>query len=182
MLSSSQDQSFEILLSKESIQEKIKDLGQQIDATYTDTNRKLVVISVLKGALVFTADLIRAITRPIELHMLTASSYGASTTSSGHVKLTYQSFDDSTLKDADILLVDDITDTGRTLLAIGELLNNYQPHSVRYCTFLNKPSRREVELSPNFIGFDIEDKFVVGYGLDYAEKYRELPYIGVVKE
>lgn len=168
------------LISREDIERKVKEMGAQITADYPDKTRKLIVISVLKGAMVFTADLIREIKRPVVLEVLIAGSYGAKTESSGEVNLKYFSFD--TLKGADVLLVDDITDTGRTLLAIGERLKKeYHPLSLKYCTFLDKPARRVVDLQADYIGYEIPDEFVVGYGLDFAEDYRDLPEIAIIE-
>lgn len=168
------------LISKEAIDLKVREMGAQITADYPDKDRKLIVISVLKGAMVFTADLIREIKRPVVLEVLIAGSYGAKTESSGKVNLKYFSFD--TLEGADVLLVDDITDTGRTLLAIGELLKKeYNPSSLKYCTFLDKPARRVVDLKADYIGYEIPDEFVVGYGLDFAEDYRDLPEIAIIE-
>lgn len=167
------------LISEEDIARKVKELGQQITRDYPDKDKKLIVISVLKGAMVFTADLIRSIKRPVTLEVLIAGSYGAQMESSGTVNLKYFSFD--TLEDADVILVDDITDTGRTLLAIGKTLESYKPSSLKYCTFLDKPARRVVNLKADYVGYEIPDEFVVGYGLDFAEEYRDLPEIAIIE-
>lgn len=167
------------LISEEDIARKVKELGQQITRDYPDKDKKLIVISVLKGAMVFTADLIRSIKRPVTLEVLIAGSYGAQMESSGTVNLEYFSFD--TLEDADVILVDDITDTGRTLLAIGKTLESYKPASLKYCTFLDKPARRVVNLKADYVGYEIPDEFVVGYGLDFAEEYRDLPEIAIIE-
>ena len=138
-----------------------------------------MVISVLKGAIPFTADLIRAIDLPLRLEVLVASSYGSGTVSSGKVNIKYKSFDD--LSGCNVILVDDIIDSGYTLQAIGQTMEDFNPAHVAYCTFLNKPERRKSDLKVDYMGFDIPDKFVIGYGLDYDSKYRELPDIEYIE-
>lgn len=168
-----------ILIARDKIAERVQAMGRQIHADYRASEHPLVVISVLKGAIPFTADLIRAIDLPLRLEVLVASSYGSGTVSSGKVALKYRSFED--LTDCDVILVDDIIDTGYTLKAIGETLADFHPHHVAYCTFLNKPDRREADIAVDYIGYDIPDKFVVGYGLDYDSKYRELADIYTIE-
>lgn len=168
-----------ILISREDIAKKVKEMGQQITEDYKDQDKPLVVISVLKGAIPFTADLIRAIDLPLRLEVLVASSYGSGTVSSGKVNIKYKSFDD--LSGCNVILVDDIIDSGYTLQAIGQTMEDFNPAHVAYCTFLNKPERRKSDLKVDYMGFDIPDKFVIGYGLDYDSKYRELPNIEYIE-
>lgn len=168
-----------ILISREDIAEKVKEMGQQITEDYKDQDKPLVVISVLKGAIPFTADLIRAIDLPLRLEVLVASSYGSGTVSSGKVNIKYKSFDG--LSGCNVILVDDIIDSGYTLQAIGQTMEDFNPAHVAYCTFLNKPERRKSDLKVDYMGFDIPDKFVIGYGLDYDSKYRELPDIEYIE-
>ena len=168
-----------ILISREDIAKKVKEMGKQITEDYKDQDKPLVVISVLKGAIPFTADLIRAIDLPLRLEVLVASSYGSGTVSSGKVNIKYKSFDD--LSGCNVILVDDIIDSGYTLQAIGQTMEDFNPAHVAYCTFLNKPERRKSDLKVDYMGFDIPDKFVIGYGLDYDSKYRELPDIEYIE-
>ena len=168
-----------ILISREDIAKKVKEMGQQITEDYKDQDKPLVVISVLKGAIPFTADLIRAIDLPLRLEVLVASSYGSGTVSSGKVNIKYKSFDD--LSGCNVILVDDIIDSGYTLQAIGQTMEDFNPAHVAYCTFLNKPERRKSDLKVDYMGFDIPDKVVIGYGLDYDSKYRELPDIEYIE-
>lgn len=168
-----------ILISREDIAKKVKEMGQQITEDYKDQDKPLVVISVLKGAIPFTADLIRAIDLPLRLEVLVASSYGSGTVSSGKVNIKYKSFDD--LSGCNVILVDDIIDSGYTLQAIGQTMEDFNPAHVAYCTFLNKHERRKSDLKVDYMGFDIPDKFVIGYGLDYDSKYRELPDIEYIE-
>ncbi|MFM9412981.1 hypoxanthine phosphoribosyltransferase [Peptococcus simiae] len=170
----------EVLVSREKIAETVAEIGAAINRDYANqTDRPLVVVSLLKGAMVFTADLIRHLEMPIRLEVMVASSYGDGTVSTRQVNVKYQSFDD--LEGCDVLLVDDITDSGNTLKAVGEYIKQYKPASVRYCSFLDKPSRREVDIHIDYIGLDVPDEFVIGYGLDYAGNYRELADICVVR-
>ena len=166
-----------ILLSEEEIREKVKELGRILAAEYKDKNP--LVICVLKGAVVFMADLIRHMDIPCEMDFMAVSSYGSGTASSGMVKILKDL--DATVQNRHVLVVEDIMDSGLTLSRLVELLLHREATSVKVVTLLNKPERRKVNLSPDYSGFDIPDEFVVGYGLDYAEKYRNLPYIGVLK-
>lgn len=167
----------ELLLSQEAVQAKVVELGAILDRDYAD--KKPLMICVLKGALMFMADLTRAMKISLELDFMAVSSYGVSTKSSGVVRI---------LKDLEagidgrhIIIVEDIIDTGLTLKYLLENLKSRKPASLKICTLLDKPSRRKVDLTPDYCGFEIEDKFVVGYGLDFAEEYRNLPFIGVLK-
>lgn len=167
----------EILLDEKTIQEKTAELGELLDAEYRD--KMPLVICVLKGALMFMADLTRAMSIPIELDFMAVSSYGVSTKSSGVVRILKDL--ETGIEGRHVLIIEDIIDTGLTLRYLIDNLQSRQPASIKVCTLLDKPSRRQVQLTPDYCGFEIEDKFVVGYGLDFAEKYRNLPFIGVLK-
>ncbi len=170
------------LYSSEQIENMLNRLAKEITACYESDcgERPFILISVLKGSFIFVADLIRKLDLPCQIVFLRASSYGASTTSKGTVDV--ESFPDREVLDgADVLLVEDILDSGRTLYRLSEILRDVGAHSVRICTMLDKPARRAVPIEVDFKGFEVEDQFLVGYGLDYDEKYRNLPYIGVLK-
>ncbi|MDP4099197.1 hypoxanthine phosphoribosyltransferase [Paenibacillus sp. P96] len=167
----------EILISEEEIQSKIKELGVELSKRYEGKNP--LVICVLKGAFIFMADLVKTITVPLELDFMAVSSYGASTKSSGVVKIIKDL--DQSVEGRDVLIVEDIIDSGLTLSHLIELLKNRNASSVTVVTLFDKPARRTVHLEADFTGFTLPDAFVVGYGLDYSEKYRNLPYIGVLK-
>lgn len=167
----------EILFTADQIDVIVKRIGDQVSRDYAD--KDLVMISVLKGSLIFMADLMRAITVPCSIDFLSVSSYGSGTTTTGEVRILKDL--DTTLEGKDVLVVEDILDSGMTL---SFLLNNLQarhPRSIRLCTLLDKPERRRVDIKADYVGVQVPDKFIVGYGLDYAEKYRNLPYIGVLK-
>lgn len=166
-----------ILIDEKTIAEKVNELGQKISKDYKDKN--LILISVLKGSVVFMADLMRAIKIPCEIDFLSVSSYGKGAKSSGVVKIIKDL--DIELKDLDVIIVEDILDSGLTLSYIIELLKTRGVKSVKICTLLNKPERRVSDVCADYCGFDIPDEFVVGYGLDFNEGFRNLPYIGVVK-
>ena len=167
----------DILYSQEQIENRIKELGKQISRDYQ--GQDLLVIGVLKGAFIFMADLVRKIDLPLELDFISVSSYGASTVSSGEVRITKDL--DYSVEGKSILLVEDIVDTGLTLNYIQEILKKRNPKSVKICCLLDKPSRRKSKVVAKYIGFTIEDAFVVGYGLDYAGKYRNYPAVGILK-
>ena len=166
-----------VLLSEEEIRAKVKELGEVITRDYRGKN--LLLVTVLKGAVVFLADLMRWIDTPAEIDFMIVSSYGSGTKSSGVVKIVKDL--DVPLADKDILIVEDILDSGMTLSYIKELLQSRSPQSIRIVTLLDKPDRRKVDLTADYSGFTVPDEFVVGYGLDYDEKYRNLPYIGILK-
>ncbi len=171
-----------ILYSPEQIDSMLNRLGDEITACYKESckTRNLVLVGVLKGSFIFIADLIRKLDLPCQVNFLRASSYGSGVTSSGTVAV--EGFPDTKLlQGADVLLVEDILDSGRTLKRLSDLFCDIGANSVRICTMLDKPARRVVEISVDFAGFEVEDQFLVGYGLDYNEKYRNLPYIGVLK-
>lgn len=167
-----------VLISEEQIKQKLVEMGEQISKDYK--GKKLLVISILKGAAVFMSDLIRHITIPIQIDFMVASSYGKGTSTSGSVKIIKDL--DIDVKDYDILIVEDILDSGVTLSNLITVLESRNPKSVKVCALLTKPSRRKVEVPLAYEAFEVADEFVVGYGLDYAEYYRNLPYIGVLKE
>ena len=173
-----QDDILKVLLSEEQIAEKVAQIGRQITEDYQDKN--LLMVSVLKGSVVFMADLMRAVTIPCNIDFMVVSSYGGSnTTTSGLVKIIKDL--DGDLSGKDVLIVEDILDTGVTLSKLVPMLKMRNPNSVKICTILDKPSRRKADIQPDYEGFQVPDEFVVGYGLDYDEKYRNLPYVGVLK-
>lgn len=166
-----------VLLTEEELKERIDELGAMISRDYAGKN--LLMVSVLKGSIAFMADLMRAIDIPVAIDFMATSSYGAGTKTSGVVKIVKDL--DLNLAEYDVLLVEDILDSGRTLSYLLELLESRQPKSVKICTLLDKPERREVDVPVAYTGFTVPDEFVIGYGLDFDEKYRNLPYIGVLK-
>lgn len=167
----------EILYTEEQLREIVQRVGKQITEDYRDKN--LFLLSVLKGSVVFMADLIRAIDLPCEIDFMAVSSYGAGTRSSGQVRVLKDV--GCSLEGKDVLVVEDILDSGVTLSYLLKYLETRQPHSIRLCTLLDKPARRQVEICADYVGMECPDAFIVGYGLDYGEKYRNLPYIGVLK-
>jgi len=167
----------EILIGTEELQAKVAELGRQISEDYRGRNPLLICL--LRGAVVFLSDLIRATDIPLEMDFMAISSYGDSTESSGVVRLMMDL--KSNITGRNVLIVEDIVDTGRTLAYILDNLRTRRPADVKVCALLSKPSRREAPVEVDYLGFDIPDKFVVGYGLDYAENYRNLPFIGVLK-
>ncbi len=166
-----------VLLTAEEIQAKIKELGATISQDYQGKN--LLVVGILKGAVIFMSDLVREIKVPLALDFMAVSSYGTSTESSGVVRIMKDL--ERSVEETHILIVEDIIDTGLTLKYLVENLIARGPLSVKVCTLLDKPSRRKVEVAPDYNGFSIPDEFVVGYGLDFSERFRHLPYIGVLK-
>ncbi|MEG0769225.1 MAG: hypoxanthine phosphoribosyltransferase [Ruthenibacterium sp.] len=167
-----------VLLSEEQIKSKVKELGVQISRDYKDSSN-LMLVTVLKGAVVFLADIMREITVPNEIDFMVVSSYGAGVKSSGVVKIVKDL--DVPLAGKDILIIEDILDSGLTLSYIKELLESRGPRSIKIATLLDKPERRKVDLKADYIGYTVPDEFVIGYGLDYDEHYRNLPYIGILK-
>lgn len=165
-----------ILLTEEEIKAIVKRLGSEITADYKDKN--LIVVSVLKGSVMIMADLLREIKLPLKIDFMAVSSYGSGTTSSGTVKIIKDL--DINLSGYDILIVEDILDSGATLSSLKEILLTRKPASVKICTFLDKPDRRKADIKADYVGAVIPDEFVVGYGLDYDEKYRNLPYVGIL--
>ncbi len=169
----------EILADEKKLGELCDRLAKQITEDYAESGRELVFVIVLKGSVLFATDLIRRIPIPCEMEFMKVSSYGAGTETSGFIQVHLDLKRD--VRDADVIIVEDIIDSGRTLQKLSQLLENRGAHSVRCCTLLDKPERRQVALNADYVGMEIPDAFVVGYGLDYNEKYRNLPYIGILK-
>ena len=167
----------EVLVEESTIKEKVRDLAVQLNHDYAD--KEVIAVCLLKGSIIFLSDLIRHLNFPITIEVMRASSYGEGTKSSGSVKIITDLETD--IKNKHVLVVEDIVDTGRTLSKTMKLLAFRSPKSLKICTFLNKPSRREIPINIDYVGMVIEDHFVVGYGLDYAEYYRNLAYIGILE-
>jgi hypoxanthine phosphoribosyltransferase len=167
-----------VLISSEAIQGRVRELGAQITADYATTDN-LLLVGVLKGCAMFMMDLARAIDLPLSLDFIAVASYGASTESSGVVRMLKDL--DTDIAGRHLLIVEDIIDSGLTLAYLRSQLLRRNPASLRICTLLNKPERRTADVPVSYLGFDIPNEFVVGYGLDYAERYRNLPYIGVLR-
>ena len=165
------------LLTEVQIQARVRELASQISSDFAG-EPQLHFVAVLKGAFMFLGDLVRGMDRPVSLDFMALSSYGKNTSSSGEVRLLKDL--DSGLEGRNVIIVEDIVDTGLTLAYLQEILHARSPKSLRTACLLSKPSRRKVDVKVDYVGFTIEDKFVVGYGLDYAEQYRNLPYIAVV--
>ena len=168
----------EILYSAEDLALRIKEIGEQISIDYK--GKDLVLIGVLKGSVMFMADLMKAISIPCSMDFMAVSSYGNSTTTSGVVRIL-KDLDDE-IEGKDVLIIEDIIDSGITLKYLMEYLKRRNPESVEIACLLNKPERRRVEIEVRYIGFDVPDYFLIGFGLDFAQKYRNLPYIGILKE
>lgn len=166
-----------VLLTEQEIAEKVKELGAQISRDYADKNP--IIVCVLKGSFIFKADLVRAIDVPCTVDFMSVSSYGAGTTSSGEVKIV-KDFDQS-VEGRHLIIVEDILDSGRTLSYLMKTLKARGAASITLCTFLDKPERRVVPVEVTYSGFTVPDAFIVGYGLDYDQMYRNLPYVGVLK-
>ena len=166
-----------VMLTENEVNARIKAIGEQISRDYE--GRQVHLVCVLKGGSFFMCELAKNITVPVSLDFMSVSSYGGDTKSSGVVKIV-KDLDDP-LKDKDVIVVEDIVDAGRTLSYLQELLGQRGPKSLRLCTLLDKPDRRVVDVKVDYTGFEIPDEFVVGYGLDYDQRYRNLPYIGVVE-
>ncbi len=167
----------EVLLPEEKINARIRELGEQISKDYAGKNVHLICI--LKGGSFFMCELAKRITVPVSIDFMSVSSYGSGTTSSGTIKIKKDL--DEPLEGKHVLVVEDIVDTGRTLSYLVELLKDRGAADVKLCALLDKPERREVDIRADYIGFQIPDEFVVGYGLDYDQRYRNFPYIGIVK-
>lgn len=169
-----------VLISEDEIADMVTALAEQIEADYAESENKLVLLGILKGSIVFMAELMKRLRLPVEIDFMKVSSYGGGTESTGNIeiKLDLRRRD---IASSDILIVEDIIDSGRTLSYLVEYLKLKGAASVRTVTLLDKPSRRVVEFEPDYRGFEIPDEFVVGYGLDFDEKYRALPFVGVLK-
>lgn len=168
----------EILISEEKINSIVTRIAGEIDRDYKDKN--LVLVCILKGSIVFMGDLMKKITIPTEIDCMKVSSYGAQTESSGNINIRLD-LSRPDLPECDLLIIEDIIDSGRTLKYLTEYLRFKGAKSVKTCALLDKPSRRVVDFVPDYVGCEIPDEFVVGYGLDYAEKYRALPFVGILK-
>ncbi len=169
-----------ILVSAEEIDRIVRDMGDRISADYKDSDATLLLLGILKGSVVFMGERMKHISIPAEIDFMKVSSYGSSTKSSGNVNILLD-LARSDLSRYDILIVEDIIDSGKTLSYLVDYLTLKGAHSVRTCTLLDKPDRRVVDFTPDYVGRIIPDEFVVGYGLDYAEMYRALPYVGILK-
>ena len=167
-----------VLLSEDELKKIVEDLGAKITEDYK--GKKLVVVSVLKGSVVFMADLMRAIKIPCSIDFMAVSSYGSGTKTSGVVKIV-KDLDSEVVCGSDLLIVEDILDSGVTLEYLMKVLSARNPNSIRICTLLDKPERRRANIKADYSGAQIPDAFVVGYGLDYDEKYRNLPFVGILK-
>ncbi|MEL7596666.1 MAG: hypoxanthine phosphoribosyltransferase [Clostridiaceae bacterium] len=167
-----------VLLSEEEISGKIRELGSKISEEYK--NKDLMLVGVLKGSVPFMAELMKRITIPCEMDFMAVSSYGNSTESSGVVRILKDL--DFEIENKDVLIIEDIIDSGITLKYLIKYLKAKNPNSVEIACLLNKPERRQVEIDVKYLGYDVPNYFLVGYGLDYAEKYRNLPYVGILKE
>lgn len=166
-----------VMLSEEVVDQRIEELGKKISEDYA--GKQVHLIGVLKGSVFFMCELAKRITVPVSMDFMNVSSYGDGTVSSGIIKIAKDL--DETLEGKDVLIIEDIIDSGRTLSYLLEILAKRLPASMKLCTLLDKPDRRVKEIEVDYVGFQIPDEFVVGYGLDYAQKYRNLPYIGIVE-
>jgi len=166
----------EVLIDEQTLQQRIAELGEEISSDYA--RRELLLVGVLKGAVFFLADLMRHLTIPCEIDFMAISSYGASTDSSGVVRILKDL--DINIEGSHVLVVEDIIDSGLTLSYLMRNLEARNPASLEICALLTKPERREIDVPVKYVGFEIENRFVIGYGLDFAERYRNLPYVGVL--
>lgn len=167
-----------VMLSQGEIENKVTELAKQIEKDYE--GQDLLLVGILKGASVFVADLMRKMNLNVNIDFMSVSSYGSGTVSSGTVKILKDL--DVDIKDKNVLIVEDIIDSGITLRNLYDTLMTREPRSLKLCTLLNKPARKKVDVNVDYVGFVIEDKFIVGYGIDYDEKYRNLPYIAIVED
>ncbi|ELY2809811.1 hypoxanthine phosphoribosyltransferase [Cronobacter sakazakii] len=168
----------EVMISEAEIKARVEELGRQITERYQDSGCEMVLVGLLRGSFMFMADLCRQVHVAHEVDFMTASSYGSGMSSTRDVKILKDLDED--IRGKDVLIVEDIIDSGNTLSKVREILSLREPKSLAICTLLDKPSRREVDVEVEYVGFSIPDKFVVGYGIDYAQRYRHLPYIGNV--
>jgi hypoxanthine phosphoribosyltransferase len=168
----------EVLVSAEDLQRRVRELGEQISRDYA--GRPLLLVGVLKGAVFFLSDLMRFIDIPVEIDFMAVASYGSTTDSSGVVRILKDL--DAAIEGRDVLIVEDIVDSGLTLQYLLRNLGSRNPRTLEVCALLVKPARRKVELPSRYVGFEIEDRFVVGYGLDYAERYRNLPFVAALEK
>ncbi len=177
-MSMEQKNNHKVLVDETTLEKRITEIAEEINRKYQ--GETLIVVGVLKGAFMFMSDLLKKITVDTEVYFLKASSYGAGTESSGTVKITKDIEKD--IKGENVLLVEDIIDSGYTMREVMKLLEDREPKNLELCSCLSKPSRRVCEVKIDYLGFEIPDEFVIGYGLDYAEKYRNLPYIGYIEQ
>ncbi|MFP1929875.1 hypoxanthine phosphoribosyltransferase [Lonsdalea quercina] len=168
----------DVMISEQDIKARVAEVGRQISAHYQNSQSDMVLVGLLRGSFIFMADLCRTLEVSHEVDFMTASSYGNSMNSTRDVKILKDLDED--IRGKDVLIVEDIIDSGNTLSRVREILQLREPKSLAICTLLDKPSRREVDVPVEWVGFSIEDEFVVGYGIDYAQHYRHLPYIGKV--
>ena len=166
-----------VLIDEEKIAKKVKELGKQIEKDYA--GKTPVVVAILKGSIIFYADLVRHINLPMRFDTMSVWSCGLGTTSTGNVKIKKDLGKD--ICGEDVLLIEDIIDSGNTMKALTSLLKHRGANSIKVCSFLDKPSRRTTDFKADYVGYEIPDEFVVGYGLDYDEKYRNLPYLGILE-
>lgn len=166
-----------VLIEEDELEKTVRELGRRISGDYK--GKDLLLVSVLKGSVVFMADLMRAISIPCRIDFMSVSSYGASSKSSGVVRIIKDL--DNSVEGKELLIVEDILDSGKTLSYICEILRARNPASIRICTLLDKPERREVDIKADYVGISVPNEFVVGYGLDYDELYRNLPFVGVLR-
>jgi len=167
----------DVMIPEDKLMKRIEELAKEIDRDYQ--GKTIYMVCILKGSVFFACELAKKLTVPVILDFMQMSSYGDGTVSTGNVKIMKDL--DSSIKDKDVLIIEDILDSGRTLSGLIKLLQVNAPASLKICTMLDKPSRREFPVEVDYNGFEIEDEFVVGFGLDYAQKYRDLPYIGIVR-
>lgn len=167
-----------VLFTEAQIRQRVRELASEIQRDFGDED--LVILAVLRGSMIFLADLIRFLQGPVTIEVIRAASYGHATVSSGTARIRDEM--DVDIRNRDVLILDDILDTGRTLARIKGHIQSHGPRAIRTCVFLDKPSRRVVDIKPDYCGFTIEDHFVVGYGLDYKDTLRNLPYIGILEE
>jgi len=168
----------QILFDQETIEQRVSQLAVDISKDYE--HKHPIIIGILKGSFMFLSELVKRLTIPVQIDFMAISSYGAGTTSSGSIKIRKEI--DAEIKDRDIIIIEDIVDTGISMNSLVKHLKMKKPATVKICTLLNKPAARKIEVKIDYKGFDVEDKFIVGYGLDYAENYRQLPYIAILKE
>ena len=170
-----------ILVSEEEIDSIVTRIAKEIDEDHRNSKRKLLLLCILKGSVVFMGELMKKISLPLEIDFMKVSSYGSGTSSTGKINIVLD-LHRGDLENLDIIVIEDIIDSGKTLSHLTKYLELKGAGSVKTCTLLDKPSRRQVEFTPDYIGKEIPDEFVVGFGLDYDEKYRNLPYVGILKK
>ncbi|MBP3402128.1 MAG: hypoxanthine phosphoribosyltransferase [Clostridia bacterium] len=170
----------EILITETELDKTVTRIADEIDRDYSGSDKKLVLLCILKGSIVFMGDLMKKLTVPVEIDCMRVSSYGNGTKSTGNINIALDVIRPD-IETCDFLIIEDIIDSGRTLSYLVGYLKHKGARSVKTCTLLDKPSRRAVDFTPDYVGLEIPDEFVVGYGLDYAEMYRALPYIGILK-